>query len=282
MNFSRFSAVACFISMLSTSSPIFAAGLPPIADSSGVQYPGTFVWFDLITPDRDKVRAYYEDIFGWTIAETAGYPGYDMITNQGLQIGGIAEIPEEKLPAWLGSLSVSDIDRAANRVTQLGGRLLEAVEEIEGRGSMALVEDNSGAAFVLLDTRSRDPEQRPVRIGDWLWVDLFVRDTKAPEKFYDGLLGMRLKTIKDKDGSDVNVFLTGDSSRSGVVRIPFKHVDPIWLPYVRVADIEQTIAHSAQLGGQLFFRFGDGAILLDPAGAAVGVQQVSKNEGQGQ
>ena len=74
--------------------------------------------------------------------------------------------------------------------------------------------------------------------------------------------------------------MTGDTARAGVVKNPFEHVEPIWLPYVRVADIEQTLELSTQLGGKLFFRFDDGAILLDPAGAAIGVQQVTEGGGQ--
>ena len=60
---------------------VFASGLPAIADKPGFQHPGTFVWFDLITPDRDRVRAYYAELFGWEIAEAEGFSGYDMIIN---------------------------------------------------------------------------------------------------------------------------------------------------------------------------------------------------------
>ena len=91
---------------------------------------------------------------------------------------------------------------------------------------------------------------------------------------------MRLTTVREDDGSEVEVSMTGDTARSGMVEIPFEHADPIWLPYVQVADIEQTLKRSGELGGELFFRLGDTAILLDPAGAAIGVQQVSGGTGQ--
>jgi len=280
MNPVRCSAWLLTIALVLPSGFAFAGGLPAIADKPGVQHPGTFVWFDLITPDRDWVRAYYAGLFGWDISEAEGFDGYDMITNQGVKIGGIAEIPEEDQPVWLGSLSTSDLDRTTVDVAVLGGRIVDPIQRVNDRGVMAVLEDPSGAPFVLLDTGARDPELGPIRVGDWLWADLYVGHMEAPARFYEGLLGMRLTTVEEDDGSEVNVFITGDTARAGMVKNPFEHVDPIWLPYVRVADIEQILERSEQLGGELFFRLGDTAILLDPAGAAFGVQQVTERMDQ--
>lgn len=280
MNHDRFTAWLLTIALFVSGGFAFAQGLPAIADKPGFQHPGTFVWFDLITPDRERVRAYYAGLFGWEIIEAEGFSGYDMITNQGVKIGGIAEIPEEDQPVWLGSLSASDLEQVTADLDVLGGRIVDPIQQVDDRGVMAVLEDPAGAPFVLLDTGARDPELGPLKVGDWLWADLYVRNMEAPAKFYEGLLGMRLTTVKDDDGNEVNVFMTGDTARAGMVKIPFEHVDPIWLPYVRVADIEQILERSGELGGELFFRLGDTAILLDPAGAAVGVQQVSEGMDQ--
>ena len=266
-----------FIALFCASgSSVFAAGLPAVSDTSGSQRLGTFVWFDLLTYDRGLTRTYYQGLFGWEVEEANGFQGYDLITNQGQRIGGIAEIEEKEQPTWLGSFSVNDVGDTVDRVTQLGGHVLEPAQEIENRGVMALVEDNAGAMFVLLDTGSRDPGLRPVRIGDWLWVDLFTRSRSEAAEFYQALAGLQLNTVTDKNGNEIDVFMQGETARSGVVEIPWRHVDPIWLPYVRVDNVVQTIERSDQLGGQLFYRYEDGAILLDPTGAAFGVHQVSK------
>ena len=150
MNNFRFGAwlSATVLSLLSGF--VFASGLPAIADKPGFQHPGTFVWFDLITPDRDRVRAYYAGLFGWEIAEAEGFSGYDMIINKGVKIGGIAEIPEEDQPVWLGSLSASDLEQATVDVEVLGGRIVDPIQQVDDRGVMALLEDPSGAPFVLL------------------------------------------------------------------------------------------------------------------------------------
>ncbi len=252
------------------------AGLPAISKIAGNQRLGTFVWFDLITHDRNQVRTYYEKLFGWEISEAVGEAGYDLIFNKGSMIGGIAEITDEEQSAWLGSLSMSNIEKAVDRVTQLGGKILEPAQQVDDRGVMALVEDNTGAAFVLLDTDSRDPVSRPVQSGDWLWTDLFTTNPAGAGDFYKGLAGLQLKTFSDSNKIPLDILMSNGRARSGVVEIPWKHVAPVWLPYVLVENIDATVERSVQLGGRLFFKFKGGAILLDPTGAAFGVQQVSK------
>jgi predicted enzyme related to lactoylglutathione lyase len=279
----RHSALLLFLGLLCAGcASASAAGLPAVSETSDNQRLRSFVWFDLLTPDRAQARSYYAGLLGWEISEAEGFPGYDLISNQRLMIGGIAQVAESEQATWLGSFSVNDVGNAARRVKQLGGRILEPVQSIDDRGVMALVEDDAGAAFVLLDTGSRDPKLRPVRQGDWLWIDLFTRNPVAAGEFYKGLAALRLDTFTNQDGSQSDVLMSGDAATAGVVEIPWKHVDPIWLPYVRVDDVDTTIERSTQLGGRLFYRWGDGAIILDPTGAAFGIQQVSNKGGQGQ
>ena len=273
----RLTLLLLLLSLLFTGVAFAAtARLPAISEIPGNQRQGTFVWFDLITHDSNQVRTYYEKLFGWEISEAEGGAGYYLIINKGSMIGGIAEITDEEQPAWLGSLSMSNVGKAVGRVTQLGGKILEPAQLVDDRGVMALVEDNTGAAFVLLDTDSRDPVSRPVQLGDWLWTDLFTTDPAAVGDFYKGLAELQLKTISDSNKIPVDELLSNGRARSGVVKIPWKHITPVWLPYVRVENITATVERSVQLGGRLFFKFEGGAILLDPTGAAFGVQQVSK------
>ena len=264
------------LSTLSFTSVGFAASteLPAISKTSGHQQHGAFVWFDLVTHDRDKVQTYYEKLFGWKISEVPGGDKYSLITNKGSIIGGIAEIEKEEQSVWLGSLSTSSVEKAVKRVKQLGGKVLEPAQRVGDRGVMALVEDNMGAAFVLLDTGSHDPAARPIRYGDWLWTDLFTKDTAKAGKFYKKLSGLQLKTVSDKNKNKFDILTLNGKMKSGVVKIPWKHVAPIWLPYISVKNLKATVKRSVQLGGRLFSRFEDGAILLDPTGAAFGIQQI--------
>ena len=271
----RFSTFFFMLLFFSFSSVGFATNLtlPAISKTSGQQNLGSFVWFDLITHDRSKVRTYYEKLFGWKITKTAGDDKYDLITHKGRLIGGIAEIEEEEQAVWLGSLSTVDVKKSVTRVKQLGGKVLEPVQKVGDRGEMAVVEDNMGAAFVLLDTGSRDPSSRSARVGEWLWTDLFTTDITKSSKFYKELAGLQHKRFSKKKKKHIDLLTLNGKMKSGMVKIPWKHVTPTWLPYIQVKNLTSTIKRSVQLGGRVFFKFKDGAILLDPNGAAFGIQQ---------
>ena len=193
------SALLFLLLFLSFGSVSFAetVRLPAISKSSGHQQTGSFVWFDLVTPDRAKARTYYEKLFGWKISKAAGEDDYDLISNRGSMIGGIAEIKGEEQAVWLGSLSLPNVQQAADRVKKLGGKVLEPVQQVDDRGVMAVVEDNMGAVFVLLDTGSRDPAAKSARPGDWLWTDLFTTNMAKSGKFYKELAGLQRKTVSN-------------------------------------------------------------------------------------
>lgn len=264
------------ILFISLSSIAFAdtTRLPAISISAGHQQTGSFLWFDLVTSDRAKVRTYYEKLFGWKISKAAGEDDYDLISNKGTLIGGIADIEKEEQAVWLGSLSVPNVPKAVSKVKQLGGKVLEPAQKVDDRGVVAIVEDNMGAVFVLLDTGSRDPVSRSTRPGDWLWTDLFTTDIKKSSKFYKELVGLKHKRVTNKKKKHIDLLAVNGKIKSGMVKIPWKHVTPTWLPYIRVKDLTSTMKRSIQLGGKVFHKFKGGAILLDPTGAAFGIQQI--------
>ena len=63
--------------------------------------------------------------------------------------------------------------------------------------------------------------------------------------------------------------------RAAVVEAPMKRIDPLWVPYVRVEDAGRTAALARRLGGRVLLQNDDAAIILDPRGAAFGVQRWS-------
>ena len=67
------------------------------------------------------------------------------------------------------------------------------------------------------------------------------------------------------------VLRRGDIRRAGVLLAP-DEVSAQWLPYVRVEDAAGTAARAVKLGAEVVSQDEDGAILIDPTGAAIGVQ----------
>ena len=61
--------------------------------------------------------------------------------------------------------------------------------------------------------------------------------------------------------------------RAGLVVVDLEGIDSNWLPYVRVADVSRTALATLEHGGIVLFERGDVAVLIDPTGAAIGVQR---------
>ncbi|UCE32501.1 MAG: VOC family protein, partial [Burkholderiales bacterium] len=87
--------------------------------------PGKFVWFEHLSPELDRARAFYKSWLGWS-SEPApiGGQSYHLIVNHGQGIGGFRTAPADSPTHWHAFLSVADVDAAAERAQELGATLL--------------------------------------------------------------------------------------------------------------------------------------------------------------
>lgn len=85
---------------------------------------GDFIWYELITPDPDGARAFYEVVVGWTIeAQPSGEMDYRMISADDGPVAGLMQLSPEMAaggarPAWLGYAGVDDVDAMAASVEE--------------------------------------------------------------------------------------------------------------------------------------------------------------------
>ena len=72
--------------------------------------PGKFVWFEHVSNDIAKARAFYEPLFGWhtEAMPMGGGDPYHVILNGGTGIGGYSKAPAGAPNSWLSYLSVAD------------------------------------------------------------------------------------------------------------------------------------------------------------------------------
>jgi predicted enzyme related to lactoylglutathione lyase len=256
--------------------------LPSInAQPSSAHQTGSFVWFDLLSEDVDAARAFYSALFGWHIQPSDDDGTYLMIHNGSRAIGGIVahenRDPQAVESLWIGSLSVEDVDRAAAAVRNHGGKVLEEPLNAMPRGRMALVSDPAGAVLALLRSDAGDPADEPPGEGDWLWTDLIIDDAGPVKDFYYPVAGFTLRAVEDLEQHSYSVFMAGRQPQAGMVVLDWEGIEANWLPYVRVKDLETTIATARQLGGRLIYQQDDVAVLVDPTGAAFGIQQLAKD-----
>ena len=75
----------------------------------------------------------------------------------------------------------------------------------------------------------------------------------------------------DLDGAPYRVLLDGDLPRAGIVEAP-PDVNPLWLPYLRVDQIEGVASKAESLGARIVMQHEQSAILIDPTGAPFAIQ----------
>ena len=116
--------------------------------ASVVNQPGALTWNDLVTPDPDAAARFYGSLFGWTAMEIPDSGGYKVIRNGERSNGGIPPRQEGAPTAWMPYFGHADVDAAAARIGELGGRILAGPMDI-GMGRIAGAADPQGAVFAL-------------------------------------------------------------------------------------------------------------------------------------
>ncbi|WP_146345492.1 VOC family protein [Falsiphaeobacter marinintestinus] len=233
--------------------------------------PGSFAWFDLVTEAPDVARTYYSELFGWTIRPPAS-DNTSVISSNGEFIGGLVFVegkddkPESR---WQPVLSVDDTLNAIQTVKSSGGQLAEQPIQNQA-GVFAVVRDNSGAALTLFDGSAGLPLDETAKNNTWIWADLITSNTSGAKRFYKSVAGFETRQDQSS-GQAYTIFTRNGEDRGGLVWASKSQIEPNWLPFILVADLNATIEKSNALGGRLLARDGGTAILIDPTGAAVGV-----------
>jgi predicted enzyme related to lactoylglutathione lyase len=116
---------------------------------------GRVGWHELMAADWTKAFAFYAGLFGWqkgpsVVGETGAYQQFAI---GGQAAGGMYTKPTMvRVPFWLYYFNVHDIDAAAKRVTDAGGKVLEGPIEY-GAAWVARCMDPQGAMFALIGMR---------------------------------------------------------------------------------------------------------------------------------
>ncbi len=262
--------------------------LAPVTPTpTGVHNIGQFVWSDLVTDDMDQAKRFYGGLFGWQFEDVVGDPVlYSVIHHMGVPIGGIVPIEDNDLDVasarWLSLMSVEDVDEAADLVLRSGGHLDREPWDSPSRGRLAVVTDPQGATVVFVRSKGGDPPNREAAdlvSGRWMWIELWTRDVMAAITLYRSVAGYGVEGTDVIASPEYRVLTRDGRPRAGVNQIPWPEVQPNWLPYIKVDDPAAVARRAVELGGSVLIppapevRNGSAALLLDPTGAAFGIQR---------
>jgi len=122
-----------------------------------VNDPGCLTWNELSTPDVEKAKSFYADLFGWTYddVDTAEMP-YATIRNGERMNGGIRPLGEQEKqvgvpPNWMPYFTSADLDQSAAKVAELGGTVMVGPMAILQGSRLAVVRDPQGVVFALFE-----------------------------------------------------------------------------------------------------------------------------------
>lgn len=234
-------------------------------NQAGPNPTGDFIWYELMTPDPDGAKAFYDAVVGWTIDSAATYPnGYRMIgRSDGKSAGGLLPINEEMAthgakPTWLGYINVTDVDSSASSIERAGGRIHMGPTDIPNVGRIAMVADPEGAPFYVMKPipPADDPDARsdvfsPDSIQRVGWNELQTTNVEQARRFYGEQFGWESDDFMDMGEMGEYRFFDHHGVRLGAVFNASNGQHPHFRYYIRVQSISAANTVAEEKGGTI-------------------------------
>ncbi|GIG56535.1 hypothetical protein Lfu02_09070 [Longispora fulva] len=114
---------------------------------------GKVVHFEIPADDLERAQSFYAGAFGWNLDPMPDY-GYTMVRTVDTDEQGMPKEPgainggmakrKAPLTSPVLTIDVEDIDTALEKVTELGGKVLEGRQEVMGMGFTGYFADTEG------------------------------------------------------------------------------------------------------------------------------------------
>jgi predicted enzyme related to lactoylglutathione lyase len=215
---------------------------------------GSFIWYELLTPDPDAVKPFYRAVVGWSISDASPRPDgkdYRMIgRDDGRHAGGVLRLTEDMTahgarPIWMAYLSTTDVDATLAAIVSAGGTVQMPAMSIPGVGRIALVADPQGVPFYVMTptppTGVADPTSdvfsraEPQRVG---WNELASPDLAASKAFYAKHFGFEFREAMPMGPMGDYCFIDHHGQRLGAIMQRQDERQPaMWLFYFVVPAI---------------------------------------------
>ena len=245
--------------------------------------PNTFCWAELATTDPGAAKAFYGELFGWSLQDSPMPEGvYTMASIKDRNVGAMYKMRDEQrkqgVPShWLNYISVTNADQTANSIERNGGKLMTKPFEVMDFGRMVVATDPRGAMFALWQPRRHSGAKIVNEPGAMCWTELSTRDVEASKRFYKAVFGWEMKT--DTSPTPYTELSVPGKSFGGMLAIQkeWGDVPSHWMPYFAVADCDATVDRAAELKGVVHVpardipKVGRFSVLQDPTGAAFAI-----------
>jgi len=219
-------------------------------------------WVDLSSPDLEKSRDFYSELFGWNCPE--GPPetnGYSVCDIGGKSVAGLALKMNPDMPtAWMSYVNVDSADKTVARAKANGGAVMAEPMDVAEAGRMAILADPEGAVIGLWQPNAHIGAQLANEPGAFCWSELITTSLKKSKAFYKEVFGWDAEDVGPPSGEHpyTEWKLSGRSIGGMMPKMPEMPADmpSLWGVYFAVADTDASARKAKELGG---------AVLSEPA-----------------
>jgi uncharacterized protein len=128
-----------------------AADYYPIAERRRMMNP--FIHIELNSPDPDKSKAFYGELFQWQLEATPNSPvsddSYTVIKVGEGTGGGIMKQVANGPAGWIPYVLVDDVRASTDKAESLGGKVMKGVTEMPEMGWFSIIQDPTGSVLGL-------------------------------------------------------------------------------------------------------------------------------------
>jgi len=221
---------------------------------------GWFVWEELMTTDVAAAAAFYGKVAGLTTVKAPFDPNYTMWKAGAGTMGGLVAMPAEAramgaAPSWLSYIGTDDADATVRAAEALGGRVLRGPFDIADGGRIAILQDPQGVTFAIYANAKAAGAPPAPQLGHASWHELVTTDIVSAMHFYRQLFGWSLMTDMDMGPQGVYRMFgpEGSTSAFGGMYVRSTQPGPMWLPYIRVADVRPATKKAASAGADIIY-----------------------------
>ncbi len=253
--------------------------------------PGTFCWWEIITSDLERSRSFYSELFGWSYTENPIGEGrvYVSFQQEGHDVAATYELtPEMKAqggrPHWFSYIATEDARATTEKVREHGGTVMMEPFDVFDLGSMAILQDPTGAVFAIWQAKAHPGAGLVGEVNTVCWNELATRDAATATAFYRDVFGYEIGTMETPSGP-YTLLQQGEAMRGGILQMTDEWPEGIpthWMPYVNVADCDDTARRAKTLGATLLVPptdippVGRFSVIKDPGGAVFSIIRLNE------